>query len=80
MDKFFGIANPLDIIDIDCMNFIFLVVRVFIWKEKRLGKPCAMHDFIPYLCEQLLVDASSNIYRIKPFIKLLSENLLIGVD
>ena len=72
---FFGIDNPIDTIEIDAMNYIFLVAKTFIWKDKRLGKPCTMHDFLEYLHEQILIETSSKTFKIRPFLIYLSERL-----
>ena len=74
-DIFFGIPNPFDIPEIDIISYVFLVAKTFIWSDKRLGRPCTMHDFIPYLREQVLIETSTKLFKVKPFIVQLSERL-----
>ena len=73
---FFGIPNPLDTPDIDMINYIFLIAKTFIWSDKRLGRPCHVHDFILYLREQILIETSSKLFKVKPFLTQLAEQLL----
>ena len=65
---FFGISNPLDDAILNSINFINICAKAFIWKEKRWGKPCLMHDFLPYLREQLLIESSSKLFKHKNFV------------
>ena len=66
-ELFFGIKNELNDLMIDYINFILLTAKVFIWKEKRWGRPCTMHDFLPFLREQLLIENSTCMFKKKPF-------------
>ena len=71
---FFGLLNPLDDTVLNSINYILLIAKTFIWKEKRLGKPCTMHDFLIYLREQLLIETSSKLFKTKQFhIQLLEQ-------
>lgn len=65
---FFGISNPLDDAILNSINFINICAKAFIWKEKRWGTPCLMHDFLPYLREQLLIESSSKLFKHKNFV------------
>ena len=67
-------VNSLDDVVLNSINYILLIARTFIWTEKRLGKPCAMHDFLIYWREQLLIETSSKLFKIKQFhIQLLEQ-------
>ena len=73
--KYFGIENPSDDKVIDSINFIILAAKTFVWREKRLGKPCYIYDFLPYLTELLLLDNATQLFKRKPFISDLLEML-----
>ena len=73
---FFGIDNPYKIPEIDAINFIILVAKSFIWNEKRLGRPCTLHDFLEYLREQILLETASKLFKKKTFLSLLCDNFL----
>ena len=60
---------------IDSINFIFLAARTFVWREKRLGKPCFLCDFLPYLRELVQLEKATQIFKIKPFLSELFEML-----
>ena len=72
---YFGIFNPLDAITINAVNYVIINAKVFIWKEKRIGKPCHLTDFLPFLREQVLVEISTRISKVKPFLSYLLEQL-----
>ena len=74
-DIYFGIPNPLDISIIDAINYVILNAKVFIWKEKRIGKPCFLVDFLLFFREQVLVEMSTRISKVKPFLSYLLEQL-----
>ena len=67
-EKFFGIENVQNEPTIDAINYILLTAKVFIWREKRWGKPCTLHDYLPYLREQILLDAATQTLKKKPFL------------
>ena len=67
-EKFFGIENAQNESTIDAINYILLTAKVFIWREKRWGKPCTLHDYLPYLREQILLDAATQTLKKKPFL------------
>ena len=73
-EKYFGIPNPQNLEVLDAINYIFLACKVFIWKEKRLGKPCALFDFLPFLREQLLIEAATKTFRKKAFVQELIDS------
>ena len=74
-EAFFGIINDSNDPIIDSINYIFLLAKTFIWKEKRLGKPCTLHEFSIYLHEQLLIEMSSKLFKQKPFYVQLFEQI-----
>ena len=75
---FFGIENSYNSPEIDAINYIILVAKAYTWNEKRLGRPCNMHDYIKYLHEQILVETSTTIYKKKSFLSLLCEQLMLS--
>ena len=76
IELYFGIQNTLSVIVIDCINYILLNAKVFVWKEKRFGKPCNFFDFLPYLRENVLVEMSTKTVA-KPFLTELSNKLCL---
>ena len=74
-DIYFGLRNPLNLSTIDSINFIFLTAKTYIWSEKRWGKPCMLTEFLPYLKEKVLIEDSTKLFKSKPFVKELLEQL-----